>query len=103
MNLAYILKRDPREGEMECLDRCGCDGKIRILVVNGVEASKIYDGINSKMICDYSLPLELPEVQNYEPAGDGNSPLINVPEWLNVKIASNLSGKRETNTMPQWA
>lgn len=42
------------------------------------------------MICDYSLPLELPEIQNYEPAGDGNSPLVNVTDWINVRLAGNL-------------
>jgi leucyl-tRNA synthetase len=102
-NLAYILKRDPRVSEVECLDRCGCDGKIRVLVLNGMEYSKIYEGINSKIICDNALPLELPEIQNYEPAGDGNSPLINVTDWINVRLATNLTGKRESNTMPQWA
>ncbi len=65
--------------------------------------SKIYDGLYGKIICDYKLPLELPEVANYEPAGDGNSPLSLVPDFVNVKLAENLSGKRETNTMPQWA
>lgn len=65
--------------------------------------SKIHDGLYGKIICDYNLPLELPEVTNYEPAGDGNSPLALVPEFVNVRIADNLTGKRETNTMPQWA
>lgn len=101
--LAYILKRESRPSDTECLDTCSCDGKVRVLVVNGKEHSKIFDGINSKMVCDYSLPLELPEVEKYEPAGDGNSPLVNAPEWVNVRLASNLTGKRETNTMPQWA
>ena len=64
--------------------------------------SRIYDGLNSKIIIDSSLPLTLPEVERYEPAGDGQSPLANVPEWVNVKLADNLEGKRETNTMPQW-
>lgn len=66
------------------------------------------------------LPLELPEIENYKPSGTGESPLANASDWLNVKIntatgeilpASNASasgegwfpGRRETNTMPQWA
>lgn len=65
--------------------------------------SKIYDGLYGKIICDYKLPLELPEVTNYEPAGDGNSPLALVSEFVSVTLAGNLIGKRETNTMPQWA
>ncbi len=52
---------------------------------------------------DSDLPLTLPEVEKYEPAGDGQSPLATVPSFVNVKLADNLSGKRETNTMPQWA
>ena len=76
------------------------DGEI--LMIGEKEFSKIHDGIYTKIVCDYNLPLELPDVEAYEPAGDGNSPLVNVPEFVNVKLADNLSGKRETNTMPQW-
>ncbi|EKD30455.1 MAG: Leucine-tRNA ligase, partial [uncultured bacterium (gcode 4)] len=46
---------------------------------------------------------ELPAVEKYEPAGDGDSPLALVPSFVNVELASNLAGRRETNTMPQWA
>ena len=62
----------------------------------------MYDGITGKLIIDSRLPLTLPEVERYEPAGDGQSPLATVPDWVNVKLADNLNGKRETNTMPQW-
>ncbi len=44
----------------------------------------------------------LPEVEKYEPAGDGQSPLATVPSFVNIPLATNLTGKRETNTMPQW-
>ena len=44
----------------------------------------------------------LPEVEKYEPAGDGQSPLATVESFVNVELATNLTGKRETNTMPQW-
>ena len=64
--------------------------------------SKIYDWLYGKIVCDYRLPLELPEVDNFEPAWDGNSPLARVPDFVNVKLADNLVWKRETNTMPQW-
>ena len=47
---------------------------------------------------DSDLPLKLPEVDKYEPSDTGESPLANIPEWLNIK-----GGRRETNTMPQWA
>ncbi|HRH30938.1 MAG TPA: leucine--tRNA ligase [Candidatus Paceibacterota bacterium] len=50
------------------------------------------------------LPVLLPEVENYEPAGTGESPLANIADWVNVKCPScGGNGKRETNTMPQWA
>lgn len=52
---------------------------------------------------DWDLPLKLPEVEKYEPSGDGESPLATIPEWVNVHLGKNLTGKRETNTMPQWA
>lgn len=51
---------------------------------------------------DSSLPLVLPEVEKYEPSSDGQSPLANVTDWVNVRLADNLVGRRETNTMPQW-
>lgn len=49
------------------------------------------------------LPLELPEVADYKPAGDGQSPLAKAEDWLHVELADGTIGKRETNTMPQWA
>lgn len=69
---------------------------------------------------DESLPLALPEVESYQPAGTGESPLATIPEWVNVWLntqtgetfsksepqpdgADWVSGRRETNTMPQWA
>ena len=49
------------------------------------------------------LPLELPEIENYKPAPDGQSPLANADSWLDVTFADGTKGRRETNTMPQWA
>ncbi|NLZ96733.1 MAG: leucine--tRNA ligase [Candidatus Magasanikbacteria bacterium] len=50
------------------------------------------------------LPLELPKVENYEPSGTGESPLVNIAEWVNTQcpVCGGLA-RRETNTMPQWA
>lgn len=73
-----------------------------ILMIWEKEFSKIYDGIYGKIVCDYRLPLELPEVEDFAPAGDGNSPLAKVENFIHVELAENLQGKRETNTMPQW-
>jgi len=44
------------------------------------------------------LPLTLPQVEKYEPAETGESPLANIKEWVETG-----EGRRETNTMPQWA
>ncbi|MFA5086933.1 MAG: leucine--tRNA ligase [Candidatus Paceibacterota bacterium] len=50
------------------------------------------------------LPLELPQVEKYEPTGTGESPLAAITEWVNVKCPKcGGPAKRETNTMPQWA
>lgn len=86
---------------------------------NGREIKKIYPADES------DLPVLLPDVENYEPTGTGESPLANIDEWVNIqgyitdkgtfKVASPgeagqrpegvkiISAKRETNTMPQWA
>ena len=50
------------------------------------------------------LPLTLPEINNYKPSGDGQSPLSQAKEW--IEITDPKTGKkalRETNTMPNWA
>lgn len=50
------------------------------------------------------LPLRLPEVENYEPTGDGESPLAAMADWVNVKCPQcGGPARRETDTMPQWA
>ncbi len=50
------------------------------------------------------LPVCLPEVEHYEPTGTGESPLANITEWVNTTCPKcGGAGKRETNTMPQWA
>ena len=71
-------------------------------------------------VAEEQLPVTLPEVENYEPAGDGQSPLATIDDWVNVTgyvtgagdfvVADEapeghtlVSAKRETNTMPQWA
>lgn len=50
------------------------------------------------------LPLLLPDVKNYQPTDTGESPLANIPEWVNVTCPTcGKPAKRETDTMPQWA
>ncbi|MFC2080488.1 leucine--tRNA ligase, partial [Bacteroidota bacterium] len=52
---------------------------------------------------DDQLPLELPELEKYEPGSNGESPLANAGDWLTVVDKNGRKGRRETNTMPQWA
>ncbi len=50
------------------------------------------------------LPLELPEVESYEPTDTGESPLSKMTDWVNCKCPRcGGDAKRETDTMPQWA
>ena len=66
------------------------------------------------------LPLQLPDVEKYQPSGTGESPLATIPDWLEIWFdlstgqslsrseskpdgQSWVSATRETNTMPQWA
>lgn len=50
------------------------------------------------------LPVVLPEVEQYQPTGTGESPLAVIDWWVNVTCPQcGGPGKRETNTMPQWA
>ena len=50
------------------------------------------------------LPLLLPETDEIKPSGTGESPLANIDEFVNViDEETGMKGRRETNTMPQWA
>lgn len=61
------------------------------------------DGTKRTLAID-ELPLCPPEITNYKPTGDGQSPLSKVTEWVNVvDTKTGKQAKRETNTMPQWA
>ncbi len=55
------------------------------------------------LLDDAELPLQLPELEKYEPGSEGESPLANATEWLHVTDSHGREGRRETNTMPQWA
>lgn len=50
------------------------------------------------------LPVRLPQVERYQPTGTGESPLADIPEFVNTTCPQcGGPAKRETNTMPQWA
>ena len=55
------------------------------------------------LVDEKDLPLTLPKVDNIKPSQTGESPLANVSEWLTVVDSTGKKGRRETNTMPQWA
>jgi leucyl-tRNA synthetase len=55
-------------------------------------------------LTESELPLILPEVSEYKPSESGESPLARAGDWLKVTCArTGKTGRRETNTMPQWA
>ena len=57
-----------------------------------------------KAVEEDQLPLELPEVDKYQPTGDGEPPLANATQWVEtIDPETGAPAKRETNTMPQWA
>ena len=69
------------------------------------EPIPVYHNDGETIVLDETdLPLELPEIEKYEPSGTGESPLANIKKWVQVKDKNhNIIGLRETNTMPQWA
>ena len=60
------------------------------------------DGTVQALTAD-QLPLELPVMENIKPSGTGESPLANNKGWLEVTREDGVKGRRDTNTMPQWA
>ena len=62
-----------------------------------------WDDGTTSLVPENELPLKLPDTDNIEPSGTGESPLANVKDWVNVYDENGRHGLRETNTMPQWA
>jgi leucyl-tRNA synthetase len=57
-----------------------------------------------KAMDEKELPLELPSLEKFQPSGTTESPLALATNWINViDKETGLKGRRETNTMPQWA
>ena len=55
------------------------------------------------LVPEDELPLYLPKATDIKPSGTGESPLANLDDWVNVVDENGRKGRRETNTMPQWA
>jgi len=60
------------------------------------------DGL-MEALSESELPLLLPDLAKFQPSGTTESPLALATDWVNVTDASGRKGRRETNTMPQWA
>lgn len=56
-----------------------------------------------ELVSESNLPVELPWVENYEPSGDGTSPLAHIPEFVNCVDSEGRLAKRETDTMGGFA
>lgn len=58
----------------------------------------------STVVPEEELPVTLPVTDEIKPSGTGESPLANITDWVNViDEKTGMKGKRDTNTMPQWA
>ncbi|MGL4383345.1 MAG: class I tRNA ligase family protein, partial [Bacilli bacterium] len=62
-----------------------------------------YEDGSIELVAENQLPLILPEMDEFKPSGTGESPLANAKEWLEVTREDGVKGRRDTNTMPQWA
>jgi leucyl-tRNA synthetase len=63
-----------------------------------------YEDGTLRCLTEDELPLELPDLEKFEPSGTGESPLANATDWLwFVDPKNGKKAKRETNTMPNWA
>ena len=62
-----------------------------------------WDDGTTSLVPEDELPLKLPDTDNIEPSGTGESPLAKIDDWVNVYDKNGRHGLRETNTMPQWA
>jgi len=57
-----------------------------------------------RLVDENDLPLTLPEMEDFKPTGTGEPPLSKAKTWLDyTDPVTGMKGRRETNTMPQWA
>ncbi|MBR7131072.1 MAG: leucine--tRNA ligase [Lentisphaeria bacterium] len=63
-----------------------------------------YEDGSVELVDEKELPVALPEMPDFKPSGTGEPPLSKAGDWLNyVDPVTGRKGRRETNTMPQWA
>ena len=63
-----------------------------------------YDDGSIELVDESELPVELPEMSDFKPSGTGEPPLAKAKEWVDYfDPKTGRHGRRETNTMPQWA
>lgn len=63
-----------------------------------------YEDGSIELVNDSELPVNLPEMADFKPSGTGEPPLAKAKDWVNyVDPVTGRRGRRETNTMPQWA
>lgn len=63
----------------------------------------IHTGNGEVVVQEDALPVELPNVDSYEPTATGESPLANISDWVNVTLPDGTKGRRETDTMGTFA
>ena len=64
----------------------------------------IMDSGEIRLADEKDLPVTLPDLDTFKPTGNGESPLAHATDWLDyVDPVTGEHGRRETNTMPQWA
>jgi leucyl-tRNA synthetase len=63
----------------------------------------VYDNGIVEPVDESELPLRLPDLEEFKPSGTTESPLALATDWVRVNHPVHGPGRRETNTMPQWA
>lgn len=63
-----------------------------------------YEDGSIELVDESELPVTLPEMDDFKPTGTGEPPLAKAQDWIEyVNPRDGRRGRRETNTMPQWA